>query len=174
MSAFSKSILLGGIVGLCWFVVQFLASELVYRVAYFEVLPMEINDALYEISDGIAFPAGVLYDVADESITRQELEQFTQDSSLEPEIVEKAESLLTQFHTTEDTETWTADAYGFLSEHDIYPEVSIWLEYSIYVGTCLVWGILIGLATTTIAYNTFSGTARDARMPPPSSSNPVV
>ncbi|MEM6883771.1 MAG: hypothetical protein AAF571_01975 [Verrucomicrobiota bacterium] len=174
MPAFSKSALIGAIVGFAWFVIQFLAAEGVYQLANLYMFPSDVNDNLYEVSDAIAFPAGIIYDALDASITETELERFTQDTSLDPEVLRTAESLLSRFQSPEDLEALVEETYEFLSNHDIYAEVPISIEYSIYVGTCLVWGFIVGIATTIFVLTMFSLASHESRIPPIKHQDPTA
>jgi|GEM_PF-3223483 len=165
MPPLTKSILLGGIIGFVWFVIQFLSAELIYRVALSETLPTHINDTLYDVSDVIAFPAGEIYDALDANITEKELERFTQNTSLDHEVQQSAESLLTRYQSPADFEALVDETYEFLSSHDIFPEVPVWAEYAIYAGTCLVWGICIGLAVGILTFSVLSKASHKSNPP---------
>ncbi|MEM1158616.1 MAG: hypothetical protein AAGH72_10205 [Verrucomicrobiota bacterium] len=165
MNRANKSVLMGGMIGFFWFCIQFISSELIYRVAFYEILPAEVNDTLYTVSDGIAFPAGEIYDIADGIVTENELGKLSADTSLDQEAQQTAQSLLDRYQSSADFDALLSETYEFLSTYDRYPEVPLWAEYMIYAGTCLVWGIVIGCVTAVLAFYALSGNS--AKPEPP-------
>jgi len=153
MSVLLKSSLIGIVIGLLWFLVQFICSEIFYQIAYHELTdPVIQADTFHDISDTIAFPAAEIYDQVDMFIIQSELLKLQQRDSLDTAERDKVTTLLGRFASSEDFDTLQDDSYDILDGYQIHPEVPVFLEYMIYAGICLMWGTLIGLISGVVAY----------------------
>ena len=140
--------LIGLTVGLIWTVAQFGLSELCYRTA----MALDASGAnevksemLYTVSDWVSWPAFTLYNNRYETNTRETLEGVAA-SVHDEQVRAEAVLLLRQIRTGEASEDY--DPYGaadeFLLNLDIDATPTMVQEYSIYVGVCVAWGVLVG------------------------------
>ncbi|MDP0496627.1 MAG: hypothetical protein Q7Q73_10500 [Verrucomicrobiota bacterium JB024] len=140
--------LIGLTVGLIWTIAQFGLSELCYRTA----MALDASgadevksEALYNVSEWVAWPASILYDNRYETNAREALEGVAANVHDE-QVRAEAVLLLRQIRTGEASEDY--DPYEaadeFLLNMDIDPTPTMVQEYSIYVGVCVAWGVLVG------------------------------
>ena len=121
-------------VALVWAVVQFAVSEAFHQAGIYGD-----NDTFYEISDLVAWPAGHIYTEQQNRLFRYELGQL--DAS--PKEREQWDALLRRVEDPDDSEAYDA-LWEVFNAHSIDPTLSIATEYTIYIGVCVVWGILVG------------------------------
>lgn len=143
--------LIGLTVGLIWTIAQFGLSELCYRTAMTldeSGADYMKSEALYTVSDWVSWPAFTLYNNRYESNTREALEGVAANVHDE-QVRAEADLLLRQIRTGEASENY--DPYGaadeFLLNLDIDATPTMVQEYSIYVGVCVAWGVLVGTIT---------------------------
>jgi hypothetical protein len=132
-------------IGLVFSVIQFAASEVLYRMSMYA--DTSEDTTLTDLSDVIAWPAGDLFDAVLQKQYQQGLEQVAAEQSpfTEPQRSE-ARALLQHFPDPEDDEIGEMDSFLWdIPEVQDYTLVSPLTEYSLYIGTCLAWGLLIAL-----------------------------
>lgn len=131
------------LVGLGFALVQFTASEILYRVG----LSSE-EQALHDISEAITWPASVFYTMAEKHAAREALQSLAESGK---DGAQEAREFLDVFDNKFDrNEEWTTGVWDFLNTKEITPEVSTVTEYLIYGSTCLGWGFLIFLAGSLV------------------------
>ncbi len=128
--------MLWALIGLGFAVVQFAVSETAFQLA--EVTGEE---RLYDLSNGIAWPAGHLYDRAETRILLDELQEISVSPAVEDAKREAATALLDRRHEG----TFLEEAREFADAHEIDAYPGLAMEYFIYGGTCVLWGVVVGL-----------------------------
>jgi hypothetical protein len=132
------------LIGLAFALVQFAISETAYQIA-----DRGGPDFLFDVSNTVAWPAAHLYDWADAGNMREVLLELSESDSLDSELYSEIQKLLEMTDTVEFLDA----AWDFAHEQDLDAELPIVLEYLIYGGTCLLWGVAVGVG----GYLIFSG-----------------
>ncbi len=122
-------------IGLVFALVQFGLSEAAFRMA-----ELGGPERLYDVSNTIAWPAGHLYDRADIRLITGILEEWVEEAE-DADLRAEAAALLERRGDPEFLE----DARDFLVEQDIDEALNLFTEYLIYGGTCVLWGIAVGV-----------------------------
>ncbi len=123
-------------IGLGFAAVQFVVSE-----AAFQLAEVTGEERLYDLSDGIAWPAGHLYDRAETKVLIEELREISDSSAVEDEMRKTALRLLERQHEA----AFLEEAREFVDAHELDATLSVVMEYFIYGGTCVLWGVVVGL-----------------------------
>jgi len=128
--------MLWALIGLGVAVVQFAVSE-----AAFQLAEVTGEERLYDLSDGIAWPAGHLYDRAETKVLIEELREISVSPAAENEKRGAATALLARRHEA----AFLEEAREFADVHELDATLSVVMEYFIYGGTCVLWGVVVGL-----------------------------
>lgn len=137
------------VVAIIWGLGQFAVSEALYRAARLMdergIGSGSVSELLYIGSDTLAYPASNLYDKAQGEVYVDALEEVA--ASEGGAGAERARELLAMMNNPADLE-WQDQVWPFFEErsHDIDQLlVPASIEYTIYVGCCLMWGAIIGV-----------------------------
>lgn len=137
-----SSLKVGMIVAAIWTLGQFGISEVLYRLGDATGV-----DALYDLSDTVAWPAGLLYNKAEVAVFREGLERLEST----PEERARWDALLQKVEESDDNESYDA-IWEIFNTHSMDPYVDMMTEYSIYVGVCAVWGSMIGILVSFVHF----------------------
>jgi hypothetical protein len=135
--------------GLAWALVQFGLSEICYRLAYHELVPDE-KGRLYEISDAVAWPAGIIYQKRQDVWKQAMLETFMREGGRSQEARLQAGELLKEWNASREE---PGGLYEFLEEQGLETELNEVETYAIYGGVCLGWGLVVctaGMGATSL------------------------
>lgn len=134
-------------IGLFFTVVQFAISEIAFRMG--ERTGIEV---FYDVSDTVAWPAGLLYDLAESRKIRGELEALRATPAIDSEMRQEIGVLLA---LGDDEKFWDA-FWDSPLYHQVEGELGLRMEYLIYGGVCVGWGVLLasaGMVLTLLARN---------------------
>lgn len=131
------------VIGIIWSCAQFAISEVTYRIGM--AMESGVSDRLFEISDTVSWPAVHLYDRALAEEYVDEIQGALRVSAFDQDELSKLQNLLSQYQGDYDNIDFQESADELLNAKDIYPEVSVPMEYLIYGGTCIAWGALIAI-----------------------------
>jgi hypothetical protein len=130
------------VLGLMWSLLQFGFSELLFRLAYHQILPGQEN-ALYEASDLVAWPAGLLYQYRYDAWTKEALEVLVRNREQPDADRVEAATLLQSWKETGEK---PGELDTFIGSHEVAVETNEAETYGIYIAVCLVWGAVLGMA----------------------------
>jgi len=132
------AVLLGGGFAL----IQFGISELTYQAG----MRGFGGDGMFEVSDAVSWPAGLIYDSVDKKTSRQFLQDIIQENGSD---ADKARKLLLDFEdeylAPETDPEWDEAYWELVDARGWDGAIPLTQEYLIYGGVCLAWGALIGL-----------------------------
>lgn len=118
--------------------VHFAASEITYRLAGWLQA-----DSLDEVSHTISWPAGVIYDQVETAIIIKALQTAAVGGGNQ---AEEARKFLNQFEQKDAPHPMESDdLWNWLGLHAPEATVSTGVEYLIYGGTSVAWGLVLGL-----------------------------
>ena len=139
------------VVGIAWSCVQFLISEGTYRLG--NTMDSGMADSLYALSDTVSWPASHLYDQAMGARYEETIQELLQGGAEEFSEDEQAtlQGLLEEYQGAYGSTDFQEAADEVLLEKDVYPEVDLMTEYSIYGGICIAWGALIALLGSSVS-----------------------
>lgn len=136
-------------IGVLWFLLQFLLSEGLYRASDLAYQSNEgSGDRLVDVSDAIAWPAGKIYDRKLFEQVESEYRRALSDDSLNAPAKESLQALVRENGGMIDSYDLVDSMAEILVDHESYvgfDYLSTPVEYSIYLGVCLVWGAAVGL-----------------------------
>lgn len=132
-----------------WAMGQFALSE-----AFFQAGRHTGEDAMFALSDAVAWPAGHVYKIPERHYLRVALQQAAVRGG---DLGARAEGCLESFDQHYGTGSeWQEVVDDVLQTAGIDPTVPMLVEYAVYVGICLVWGSLVsavGFAATMLYMN---------------------
>lgn len=122
-------------IGLVFAVAQFVVSEMAYQAAMWGEV-----DVLYEVSDTVSWPAGRIYDEVELRRLKEGLRVMSV-SGADEGVRAEAAALLARAGE----ESFLEDAWLFADTQELDVYMGMFMEYLIYGGTCLMWGVAVGV-----------------------------
>ncbi|MEM9161144.1 MAG: hypothetical protein AAGB46_19030 [Verrucomicrobiota bacterium] len=135
----------GLVAGIAFAFVQFLVSEMLFQASMLDEGDLGYYAA--EFGDLVAFPAGFIYDHYSNLKTLMLLEESlaSNPTRFTSEDLETANETLQTLQANPHHSDVSWSAYELLEKYEIDTTLTLTAEYSIYAGTCLFWGLIIGL-----------------------------
>ncbi|MEM9445439.1 MAG: hypothetical protein AAGA18_08795 [Verrucomicrobiota bacterium] len=153
------------VLGFFWTVVQFLVCEATYQIA--NSMDESVSDTLYEISDYVAWPAGIIYDFALAREYKNALESFVESHEPSDGDKEMIGSILDEYQRDYAHLDFQDEVDEVLAKYDEYVEVHGVLEYIIYIGTCIAWGIIITIVGIRLSFYVVNSVTKNKTNSPP-------
>lgn len=143
--------IIGVVIGVIWTIGQFTANELLFRISEREILPYPLSDYAFTLSNVITWPAEPIYNAAEKRRVTGALTDTFGNQDIPSDTQGKLRQLVDQGAVDPDHENYY-EIFEILDSVGTDPSVPTSLEYLIYGGTCVVYGILIGGIAGLIAW----------------------
>lgn len=141
----NKSIQVGLLAGVMWAVAQFAISEMLYRLSMAPI-SWRAAEPLEMLSNAISWPAGTIYERVEADRMQAAIASALADGAIE----EETRTRLVNLEKDGAVDVFHEDFFELFEilenlGHDV--EVPVSMEYMIYGGVCVIWGMLVGVLT---------------------------
>ena len=133
-----------------WALVQFTLSEGLFRLSM-SPFASHVVEPLEMLSDAIVWPAGPIYQHVESQRMQEALTAAQADPSLPADKAAQMADLVATSELDPDSDEYFALLW-FLEELGHDPTVPTALEYAIYGGVCVAWGLLMGGFVATLIW----------------------